>query len=178
MARLKPGIKVMVTKNISQLVGGVRKLIPNGTTAKLLEINNSGATLLCDGTNDRFTIKYQPHRLYFKSGKHTKQQASLVSCYATVAYYPLACSFACTIHKSQGLTLHRVIIDMGTYRYNNLLHSTLLYVALSRCTSLAGIYFKHHFDVKVMQGNAACVAVFRYLIGKSREVEGRPFELL
>ena len=43
-----------------------------------------------------------------------------------------------TIHKSQGQTFERVIIDVG---YGTFAHGQM-YVALSRCTSLQGIILK------------------------------------
>ncbi len=56
----------------------------------------------------------------------------------TFAQYPLRPAFAVTIHKSQGKTFSRVIIDLGrgTFAHGQ------LYVALSRCVSLEGIVLK------------------------------------
>ena len=49
--------------------------------------------------------------------------------------YPLMLAWAVTIHKSQGKTFDRVIIDIGrgTFAHGQ------MYVALSRCTTLDGI---------------------------------------
>jgi ATP-dependent DNA helicase PIF1 len=56
----------------------------------------------------------------------------------TFAQYPLRPAFAVTIHKSQGKTFSRVIIDLGrgTFAHGQ------LYVALSRCVSLEGMVLK------------------------------------
>jgi ATP-dependent exoDNAse (exonuclease V) alpha subunit len=56
----------------------------------------------------------------------------------TFMQYPLRPAFAVTIHKSQGKTFSRVIIDLGrgTFAHGQ------LYVALSRCVSLEGIVLK------------------------------------
>ncbi|MDR2862003.1 MAG: AAA family ATPase [Syntrophobacterales bacterium] len=49
--------------------------------------------------------------------------------------YPFRLAFAVTIHKSQGKTFERVLIDVG----RGVFAPGQIYVALSRCTSLAGI---------------------------------------
>jgi hypothetical protein len=52
--------------------------------------------------------------------------------------YPLKLAWAVTIHKSQGQTFDRVIIDVGWGTFSH----GQMYVALSRCTSLEGIVLK------------------------------------
>lgn len=49
--------------------------------------------------------------------------------------YPIKLAWAITIHKSQGLTFDKVIIDMGTGAFV----AGQLYTALSRCKNLEGI---------------------------------------
>jgi ATP-dependent DNA helicase PIF1 len=56
----------------------------------------------------------------------------------TFTQFPIMLAWAITIHKSQGKTFDRVIIDIGrgTFAHGQ------MYVALSRCTSLQGIVLK------------------------------------
>ena len=54
--------------------------------------------------------------------------------------YPIKLAWAVTIHKSQGLTFDKVIIDAGSGAFVN----GQMYVALSRCRTLEGITLKRH----------------------------------
>ena len=49
--------------------------------------------------------------------------------------YPIALAWAVTIHKAQGKTFNKVLIDVG---WGAFAHGQM-YVALSRCTDLSGI---------------------------------------
>ncbi|MFC0877355.1 AAA family ATPase [Saccharicrinis sp. FJH2] len=58
--------------------------------------------------------------------------------------FPLRLAWAVTVHKSQGLTFDRVIIDMGEGAFA----AGQTYVALSRCTSFEGIVLKQQLRRK------------------------------
>lgn len=57
----------------------------------------------------------------------------------TYSQYPVKLAWAVTIHKSQGQTFETVVIDKegGAFAHGQ------MYVALSRCTSLEGIYLRN-----------------------------------
>ncbi len=52
--------------------------------------------------------------------------------------FPIKLAWALTVHKSQGLTFNKVIVDMGRGAFS----SGQTYVALSRCRSLEGLTLK------------------------------------
>lgn len=57
----------------------------------------------------------------------------------TFLQYPVKVAYAMTIHKSQGATFEKVIIDLGE---NGAFAHGQTYVALSRCTSLQGVILR------------------------------------
>src|SRR5947209_8752695 len=51
-------------------------------------------------------------------------------------------AWAITIHKSQGLTLEKVVVDLGHTDFS----SGLSFVAISQVKTLKGLAFRTHFD--------------------------------
>ncbi len=56
----------------------------------------------------------------------------------TFSQFPIRLAWAVTIHKSQGKTFERVILDIG----RGVFAAGQVYVGLSRCTSFEGVYLK------------------------------------
>ncbi len=89
----------------------------------------------------------------------------------TFTQYPLKLAWAITIHKSQGKTFDRVIIDMGSGAFAH----GQTYVALSRCTSFEGITLARPIqksDIRMDWNIVKFLTAYQYDLSE----RGMPFE--
>ena len=125
--RLKKGAQVMFTRNdtsgnsmyFNGKIGTVTSLYP-----EIIVTDENGNEIIVNQEkwdNVRYEINPETQEIQaVNDGSFTQ--------------YPLRAAWAITIHKSQGLTFDRVIIDAGrAFSFGQ------VYVALSRCRSLEGI---------------------------------------
>lgn len=123
---LKEGAQVMFLKN-----DVVAKRYFNGKigVVKLLEKNK--IVVDCDGVDIEVAKETWENTRYTLNRNDGKLEQETMG---TFTQFPLRLAWAITIHKSQGLTFEKVMIDAGSS-----FSSGQVYVALSRCTSLEGI---------------------------------------
>lgn len=131
--QLKQDAQVMFIKNDpdGQFVNGTIGIIREISFDRIkIETNEQGASKEIEVSKmDWEIIKYKP-------GKNENEIESEVV--GTFNQYPLKLAWAVTIHKSQGKTFDKVIIDMGSGAFE----TGQTYVALSRCRTLEGIVLK------------------------------------
>lgn len=78
-------------------------------------------------------------RITWENRKYSFNNGRIVSeVIGTYTQFPIKLAWAITIHKSQGLTFDKAVIDLGRGAFLN----GQLYTALSRCRSLEGIVLK------------------------------------
>jgi len=111
----------------------------NGSIGKITGItqNRKGEDIiiaeLADGDEVEITpFTWEIFRFFVEAGG---LQSEVIG---TFTQFPLMLAWAVTIHKGQGKTFDRVIIDIG----KGIFAHGQMYVALSRCTTLGGIILK------------------------------------
>ncbi|MDR0650621.1 MAG: hypothetical protein LBG59_04380 [Candidatus Peribacteria bacterium] len=125
--RLKVGAQVMFVVNDS---GGQRV---NGTLGMVVAIRKKMVTVQIFGGE---LVEVVPHTRkvgqYVYNPDKRKLESEMIGSFIQL---PLKLARACTIHKSQGKTFDKVIIDLqgGSFAHGQ------TYVALSRCKSLTGL---------------------------------------
>ncbi|MDD5129830.1 MAG: AAA family ATPase [Candidatus Omnitrophica bacterium] len=152
--RLKKGAQVILIKNDPD------KRWVNGTLAKVAALSPDSIVVEIDGfTYDVPVVKWEKVE-YSYNEDEDKIEDEVVG---EFAQYPLKLAWAITIHKSQGQTFDKVIIDLG---YGAFTHGQL-YVALSRCTCLDGIKLKRPvahsdiiFDERIYEFNQRFASLF------------------
>lgn len=126
---LKPGAQVMFVKNDAS---GARRYY-NGRIGHVVGMDGGKIVVRC--TDDPNPIEVEPQE--WENAKYVINEKTKVietQVQGVFRQYPLRLAWAITIHKSQGLTFERAIIDAGRS-----FASGQVYVALSRCKSLEGL---------------------------------------
>ncbi|MEO8569624.1 MAG: helix-turn-helix domain-containing protein [Ginsengibacter sp.] len=123
---LKVGAQVMFLKNDTIL-----KRYFNGKIGVVKSLDDEEIIVECDGANISVSMETWENSRYVLDRVDGKLQQETLG---TFSQFPLRLAWAITIHKSQGLTFEKVMIDAGAA-----FSSGQVYVALSRCTSLDGI---------------------------------------
>lgn len=136
LLELKVGAQVMFIKNDSSL----EKRYFNGKIGKVIQLNKENVVVRCP--DDDFEISTSPE--IWEHINYTVDNETKAIKENKIGYYkqiPLRLAWAITIHKSQGLTFEKAIIDaQDAFAHGQ------TYVALSRCKSLEGLVLKSRID--------------------------------
>ena len=129
---LKVGAQIMFIKNDTS----GEKVYFNGKLARIDQIEDEDITVVMAGTNRKFVL----HTEQWENKKYTIDEQSKdldEEVVGTFSQYPIKLAWAVTVHKSQGLTFEKAIIDVG-----QAFAPGQVYVALSRLRSLEGLVLR------------------------------------
>jgi len=129
---LKVGAQVMFIKNDSSQ----EKRYFNGKIGIVTDISKQNVTVQCTNEIDEIVTERETwENINYSINDDTKEIKEDIT--GSFSQIPLRLAWAITIHKSQGLTFEKAIIDAEA----SFAHGQT-YVALSRCTSLDGLVLK------------------------------------
>lgn len=156
--KLKIGAKVMFTKNTDEFA--------NGTLGIIKELNEDiiVVTLLSNNKNISVSRSIWENKKY-QVNPNTEEITQITL--GSFRQFPLTLAWAITIHKSQGLTLDNMRIDLSTGAFA----SGQVYVALSRCKSLSTISLTKPISMKDIKLDSRIIDFYKDLDFKIAEIK-------
>jgi len=136
---LKIGAQVMFIRND---ISGEKRYF-NGKLGEISALDENEIKIILDGSETEITVKrevWEQKKYFLDTDKNIKEEVL-----GSFEQFPIKLAWAVTIHKSQGLTFDKVIIDAGKS-----FTAGQVYVALSRCRTLEGIVLKSKITPEVI----------------------------
>jgi GTPase SAR1 family protein len=158
---LKKGAQIIFIKNDPT---GQQRFF-NGKIAIVDSISQDEIKVRFKGQSETMTLeKYEWRNIKYTVNDNTKEIDEEIV--GTFTQYPVKLAWAITVHKSQGLTFERAIIDV-----NSAFAPGQVYVALSRLTSLDGLVLTSKINFNGINSDAQ---VIRFASNKkeSDEIKG------
>lgn len=138
---LKKGSQVMFCRNDSS------RRWANGTIGVVSKIDKENIYVTLKDGNE---YRIEPVKWESNSYKYDKQKRKLEKTQnGSFTQYPLRLAWAITIHKSQGMTFDKLILDLSSGIFSD----GQLYVALSRVRTLGGLYLTRPIQPYYVRGS-------------------------
>jgi PIF1-like helicase/Helix-turn-helix domain/HRDC domain/Helicase len=144
---LKAGAQVMFIKNDTDKA----KRYFNGKIGEVTKMEEDKIFVQCKAEPREIEVKKERwENIRYTLNKTTRQLDEEVL--GSFTQYPLRLAWAITIHKSQGLTFEKAIIDAG-----DAFAPGQVYVALSRCTNLNGMVLQSRIQSSGLRSDSRIV---------------------
>ncbi|MBU0764790.1 MAG: helix-turn-helix domain-containing protein [Bacteroidetes bacterium] len=154
---LKKGVQVMFVKNDPSR----DKLFYNGKIGTVTGFGEDVIYVRCPGDySDIPAVRTEWQNIKYTIDEDTKEITETVT--GSFIQYPLKLAWAITIHKSQGLTFDKAIIDAYSA-----FASGQVYVAISRCRSFEGLVLSSRITARAVKSDGT-------ISGFIREIEENP----
>ncbi len=153
---LKAGAQVMFVKNDTQ-----EGVYFNGKLATVTDVDDDGVIVKLAGSEVRYTLRKETweNKRYSTDASSGELKEDVIG---TFVQFPVRLAWAITVHKSQGLTFEKAVIDVG-----RAFAPGQVYVALSRLTSLDGLILRTPISPEVVSTDAEVVE-----FSKRKETQG------
>jgi hypothetical protein len=148
---LKVGAQIMFVRNDSEA-----GMYFNGKLATVTNISGDSVTVLMAESD----VYYSLRRVIWENKKysiHEKTKELVEDITGTFSQFPVKLAWAITVHKSQGLTFEKAIIDVGTAFADG-----QVYVALSRLRSIDGLILRTRIDPSVVSTDKLIISFDEY----------------
>ena len=138
--KLKIGAQVMLVKNIYTMMG---LGFYNGETGV---VQSFDPLTVLFGSTSHILMREKTEQIVDKKIAASREQ------------YPLILGYAITVHKSQGMTIPKLAVELdSTFEYGQ------AYVALSRCTTLDGLYLTKKITRHAIKAHPIAAAFMKRL---------------
>ncbi|XP_041855282.1 uncharacterized protein LOC121648892 [Melanotaenia boesemani] len=151
--KLAEGARVMLTRNID-----IQKGLVNGAFGTLMKVITSETDQRITKLGLRMDSQTAGRRsgpagsddlVYVERAEDTVKQKGVVR-----RQFPVKLAFSCTVHKTQGLTTHAAVVSL-----KKIFEAGMAYVALSRVTSLSGLYLLDLDEKKIYANPEVTTAI-------------------
>jgi len=139
--QIKTGAQVMLLNNdpngqwVNGSIGKVLSVAEDLASTDMIQVELEDGSCVDVGP-----FRWDMFRFFYNEETRQLESESVGSFHQ----YPVKLAWAVTIHKSQGKTFSRVVLDIGTGAFAH----GQTYVALSRCTSLEGLVLRRPIALK------------------------------